>query len=64
MKTEQDKLLGLKDAASYLGVSRYKLYLLAKAGDLPYYTTPLDKRRKLFRREDLDALKKVKRAAS
>jgi len=64
MKTEQDKLLGLKDAANYLGVSRYKLYLLAKAGDLPYYTTPLDRRKKLFTLADLDALRQVKRATS
>ena len=60
MTKKRDELLGLKEAAAYLGVSRYKVYLLAKGGELPFYLSPLDKRKKLFRLEDLDALRRVK----
>jgi len=60
----KEDYLGLMDAARYLGVSRNKMYQLVRAGEVPFYLSPLDKRKKLFRREDLDALKTVKPAAS
>jgi len=56
----KEDYLGLKEAARYLSVSRNKMYLLVRAGEIPFYVSPLDKRKKLFRREDLDALKSVK----
>ena len=56
----KEDYLGLMDAARYLGVSRNKMYQLVRAGETPFYVSPLDKRKKLFRLEDLDALKRVK----
>ena len=61
---KKDAYLGLKEAAKYLGVSRNKMYQLARDGSVPFYLSSLDRRRKLFRPGDLDALKKVKRAAT
>jgi excisionase family DNA binding protein len=45
------------EAAKYLGVSRVKLSQLARDGVLPFVTSPLDKRVKLFKRSELNALK-------
>ena len=56
----KEDYLGLKEAARYLSVSRNKMYLLVREGEIPFYVSPLDKRKKLLRREDLDALKRVK----
>lgn len=53
----RDEFLPLMQAAVYLGVSRMKLSRMARAGELAYVTSPLDKRVKLFRREDLDLLR-------
>lgn len=47
--------LPLKEAAEYMGVSRAKLSRLATAGRIPYSTSELDKRLKLFNKEELDA---------
>ena len=60
----EEDYLGLKEAARYLSVSRNKMWLLVRAGEIPFYLNPLDKRVKLFKQGDLDALKKVKPAAS
>ena len=54
--------LPLIDAAKYLGVSRVKLSQLAKEGVIPFATSVLDKRVKLFKRADLDALRRAPRA--
>jgi len=48
-------------AAEYVGVSRVKLSQLVKEGVIPYVTSPLDKRMKLFKRGDLDLLKNAPR---
>lgn len=56
-----EEFLPLMQAAAYLGVSRMKLSRMARAGELAYVTSPLDKRVKLFRREDLDQLKQAPR---
>ncbi|HEV8634551.1 MAG TPA: helix-turn-helix domain-containing protein [Chloroflexota bacterium] len=53
--------LPLNRAAQYLGVSRVKLSQLVREGTIPYVTTPLDKRVKLFERRALDALKRPRR---
>lgn len=58
-----DEFLPLMQAASYLGVSRMKLSRMVRAGELGYVTSPLDKRVKLFRRDDLDQLKRAPRPA-
>jgi len=60
---KKDDYLGLKEAATYLGVSRNKMYQLARDGSVPFYLSPLDKRKKLFRPVDLEGLKKVSPAA-
>jgi hypothetical protein len=52
-----DEYLPLMRAAEYVGVSRVKLAQLAKEGAIPYVTSQLDKRVKLFKRDDLDHLK-------
>jgi hypothetical protein len=56
-----DEFLPLIRAAEYVGVSRVKLAQLARDGVIAYTTSPLDKRVKLFRREDLDQLKQSPR---
>lgn len=53
----RDEFLPLMQAAAYLGVSRMKLSRMVGAGELTYVTSPLDKRVKLFRRDDLDVLR-------
>ena len=56
-----DDYLPLMRAAEYVGVSRVKLAQLAKEGTIPYVTSPLDKRVKLFKRTDLDRLRNAPR---
>ncbi len=55
---EEDRYLPLMEAARYLGVSRVKLAQLVRDGVLPYTTSPIDKRVKLFKKSDLDAFKR------
>ncbi len=47
--------LKLHEAALYLGVSRMKLSRMVQEGVLPCVTSPLDKRVKLFSKDDLDS---------
>lgn len=56
-----DEYLQLTEAAKYLGVSRVKLSQLAREGTVPYVTSPLDKRVKLFNRKELDELRRAPR---
>jgi hypothetical protein len=56
-----DNYLPLMRAAEYIGVSRVKLSQLAKDGVIPFTTSPLDKRVKLFKLGDLDKLKNAPR---
>jgi excisionase family DNA binding protein len=53
--------LPLMEAAKYLGVSRVKLSQLARDGIIPFETSPLDKRVKLFKVAELDTLKSAPR---
>ena len=56
-----DDYLPLMRAAEYVGVSRVKLAQLAKEGTIPYVSSLLDKRVKLFKRTDLDQLRSAPR---
>lgn len=56
-----EEYLPLMQAAEYVGVSRVKLGQLVKEGIIPYVTSPLDKRVKLFKRADLEQLKNAPR---
>jgi len=49
--------LSLKEVGEYLGISRVKLWRLVKGGTLPVYSDPLDTRKKLVRKEDVEKLK-------
>lgn len=51
------EILPLGEAAAYLGVSRRKIWQLVKRGELPSWSDPLDRRRKLVRVEDLNKLR-------
>ena len=48
--------LTTQEAAARLGVTRFVVARLARTGELPVYEDPFDKRKRLFRVEDLDAL--------
>lgn len=49
--------LSLKEAQEHLGTSRTVMWRLVRSGTLPTYSDPLDKRKKLVTREDVDKLK-------
>lgn len=48
--------LSLGDAAVMMGVSRSKLWRLVRDGVLPAYQSEIDRREKLVRRSDVEAL--------
>ncbi len=48
--------ISLVEAARYLGVSRAKLSRMVREGVVSYRHSPLDRRLKLFRIDDLDDL--------
>ncbi len=54
---DASEALTVQQAAEYLKVSRFKMARLIRDGEVPTFTTPLDRRRRLVRRSDLDALK-------
>lgn len=53
----QGEFLSLKEAQDYLSVSKTKMWNLVKSGVLAVYSDPLDKRKKLVRRDDIEKLK-------
>jgi len=53
----QGEFLSLKEAQDYLSVSKTKMWNLVKSGVLTVYSDPLDKRKKLVRRDDIEKLK-------
>jgi excisionase family DNA binding protein len=62
-----DELLSLQQAAALLGVKPIKVSRLIKAGELPVAgRDPMDKRSKLVRRSDVEALlqRTAKKAAA
>jgi len=52
-----DEFITLQQAADDLGVSRFTMWRLIRDGELVAYQAPSDRRRKLIRRVDLEALK-------
>jgi excisionase family DNA binding protein len=57
----QEEFMTLEEAADLLQVSRFTLWRLLKEGKLPAYQSEADRRRKLVRREDVEALKRPRR---
>ena len=53
-----DEYLTMTEAQEALGVSRFKIWQLVRDGVLQTYESSLDKRQKLIRRADLDAVKR------
>ena len=47
----------LTEAADELGVSRFKMSRLIRDGELRAYVSPLNRKQKLVRRRDLEALR-------
>ena len=56
-----DEFLTLIEAADYLGVNRVKFSRMVKQLQIPYATSPYDQRVKLFRKAELDELKRAPR---
>ena len=59
-----EEFLLLKDAMKYLGISKAKIWRLVKEGALPTYSDPLDKRKRLVRKEDIEKLRQPRPQAS
>ena len=53
---KEPEYLTIQEAAEALGVSRWRMWNLVKSGELEAITSPLDRRVKLVRREDVDRL--------
>lgn len=53
----EDELMTIGEATEYLGVGNKKMAQLLKEGLLPWEQDPLDKRSKLVKRSDVEALK-------
>lgn len=49
-----DDYLPLNEAARRLGISEFTMRRRIAEGELPVWTDPLDRRRRLLRRRDLD----------
>jgi excisionase family DNA binding protein len=52
-----NEFLDVEQAAELLGVTRFTISRLIRAGELPTYVSPLNRRKKLLRREDVEALR-------
>jgi len=57
MLTMSSEYMSLTEAQIYLGVSKIKMSKLAREMGLKVFTDPLDRRKKLVRREDVERLK-------
>lgn len=60
MPENRDEFLTLGEAQDRLGVSRFKITQLVKEGKLTVYRSDLDRREKLVKVSELDALTKPK----
>jgi excisionase family DNA binding protein len=49
--------LTMQEAADELGVTRFTISRLVRAGTLASYASPLNRRQKLVKREDVEALR-------
>jgi hypothetical protein len=54
----ESEYITVADARDYLGVSKRKIAQLVAEGALPAEPNPLDKRSKVLRRADVEALKR------
>jgi hypothetical protein len=52
----KDGFMSLRESRERLGVSKVKMIQLVRESGVKLYDDPLDKRKKLIRREDLDKL--------
>jgi excisionase family DNA binding protein len=52
-----NEFLDVEQAAELLGVTRFTISRLIRAGELTTYVSPLNRRKKLLRREDVEALR-------
>jgi excisionase family DNA binding protein len=52
-----NEFMTLTAAAEALGVSRFKISRLIRDGELQAFVSPLDRRQRLVRRSDVEALK-------
>jgi len=52
-------MLTLREAAEFLGVSRKKMWSLVKEKVISAHTSPLDRRKKLFKKSDLEKLREA-----
>ncbi len=52
-----EQLMTLTEAAEALGVSRFKISRLVREGAIRAFVSPLDRRQRLVRRADVEALK-------
>jgi excisionase family DNA binding protein len=58
MASQEDDLISVAEAREILGVSHTLMAELIKSGELTYEKNPLDRRSKLLRRADVEALAK------
>ena len=58
MPTRDDEYVTMTEAQEILGVSRFKIWQLVKEGRLQTFRSELDRRQKLIRRADLEALRR------
>ncbi len=56
MQPDADAYVTMTEAQEILGVSRFKIWQLVKEGTLPTFRSDRDRREKLIRRSDLDAV--------
>ena len=58
MAESEDEFIPLKEAADYLGISRTTLWSMVREARITAYSKATDRRSKLFRKSDLDDLKR------
>lgn len=62
--TAESMYLTLGQAGQYLGVSRWLVWDRVRRGELPTFSDPLDRRRRLVRQADLEQLREIRREAA
>lgn len=55
-----DDFVTMKEAQDELGVSSYTIWRMVRDGELTAYQSSIDRRRKMIRRADLDALRELR----
>ena len=56
----RDEFVTMHEAQEILGVSSFTIWQMAKDGRLPAFRSEIDRRKKLIRRSDLEALRSPK----